>query len=116
MSDMCQTALSGSRSPPCDAHHPRFTQSRALGRKVSDEFTVPLCRRHHREIHRHGDEAAWWQKVGMDPMLHARALWLETHPMVTGSGKLLAIAVDALAAKPASSKKERRIGQSQNPS
>jgi hypothetical protein len=26
-----------------DAHHLRFAQSRALGRKVSDEFIVPLC-------------------------------------------------------------------------
>jgi hypothetical protein len=33
---------------PCDAHHLRFVQPRALGRKVSDEFTVPLCRGHHR--------------------------------------------------------------------
>jgi hypothetical protein len=30
---------------PSDAHHLRFMQSRALGRKVSDEFTVPLCPR-----------------------------------------------------------------------
>ena len=52
---------------PCDAHHLRFTQSRALGRKVSDEFTVPLCRGHHREVHRHGDEAAWWNKANIDP-------------------------------------------------
>jgi hypothetical protein len=29
---------------PSDPHHLRFAQSRALGRKVSDEFTVPLCR------------------------------------------------------------------------
>jgi hypothetical protein len=28
---------------PCDAHHLKFAQPRALGRKVSDEFTVPLC-------------------------------------------------------------------------
>jgi hypothetical protein len=28
---------------PADAHHLRFAQSPALGRKVSDEFTVPLC-------------------------------------------------------------------------
>jgi ERF superfamily protein len=45
---------------PADAHHLRFAQSRALGRKVRDEFTVPLCRGHHREVHRSGDEAAWW--------------------------------------------------------
>ena len=52
---------------PADAHHLRFAQHRALGRKVSDEFTVPLCRGHHREAHRSGDEAAWWKKVDVDP-------------------------------------------------
>jgi hypothetical protein len=65
---------------PCDAHHLRFAQDRALGRKVSDEFTVPLCRGHHRELHRHGDEAAWWQKLSLDPTSVARALWVKTHP------------------------------------
>jgi hypothetical protein len=71
---------------PADAHHLRFAQSRTLGRKVSDEFTVPLCRGHHREIHRCGDEAAWWKKVGVDPTVPARALWLESHPLPTASG------------------------------
>jgi hypothetical protein len=66
---------------PSDPHHLRFAQHRALGRKVSDEFTVPLCRGHHREVHRCGDEAAWWQKAGMDPAAAARALWLKTHPL-----------------------------------
>ena len=68
---------------PSDAHHLRFAQSRALGRKVSDEFTVPLCRGHHRELHRHGDEARWWSKSGIDPTIPARDLWLETHPLLT---------------------------------
>jgi hypothetical protein len=66
---------------PSDPHHLRFAQSRALGRKVSDEFTVPLCRGHHREVHRYGDEATWWTKTGIDPIAAARTLWLETHPM-----------------------------------
>ena len=66
---------------PADAHHLRFAQHRALGRKVSDEFTVPLCRGHHRELHRCGDEAEWWKKAGIDPTVGARALWLETHPL-----------------------------------
>jgi hypothetical protein len=66
---------------PADAHHLRFAQSPALGRKVSDEFTVPLCRGHHREVHRHGDEAAWWNKAGIDPTETARTLWLKTHPL-----------------------------------
>jgi ERF superfamily len=67
---------------PADAHHLRFAQSPALGRKVSDEFTVPLCRGHHREVHRCGDEVAWWNKAGIDPTVTARALWLEMHPLL----------------------------------
>jgi ERF superfamily len=74
-----QTCLVCGRQP-CDAHHLRFAQNRAFGRKPSDEFTVPLCRGHHREVHRHGDEAVWWQKLGLDPTGAARALWLEAHP------------------------------------
>jgi hypothetical protein len=66
---------------PADAHHLRFAQHRALGRKPSDEFTVPLCRGHHREAHRYGDEAQWWKNAGVDPTVTARALWLETHPL-----------------------------------
>jgi hypothetical protein len=65
---------------PSDPHHLRFAQSRALGRKVSDEFTVPLCRGHHHELHRHRDEAGWWDKLGLDPTSAAHALWLATHP------------------------------------
>jgi hypothetical protein len=65
------------------AHHLRFAQSRALGRKVSDEFVVPLCRGDHREVHRHGDEASWWRGAGIDPTAAARALWLEAHPLAT---------------------------------
>jgi hypothetical protein len=56
-------------------------QSRALGRKVSDEFTVPLCRTHHREVHRCGEEGSWWQKTAIDPLAAARTLWLKTHPL-----------------------------------
>ena len=66
---------------PSDPHHLPFTQPRALGRKVSDEFTVPLCRGHHREVHRCGDESAWWEKAGINPSAAARALWLKTHPL-----------------------------------
>ena len=66
---------------PSDSHHLRFAQCRALGRKVSDEFTVPLCRAHHRDVHRCGDEGAWWQNAGIDPLMAARTLWLKTHPL-----------------------------------
>jgi hypothetical protein len=60
---------------PVDPHHLRFVQPRALGRKVSDEFVVPVCRLHHRELHRHGDEAAWWKKINIDPRPVALRLW-----------------------------------------
>jgi hypothetical protein len=63
---------------PCDPHHLRFMQPRALGSKVSDEFTVPLCRIHHRALHRTGDEAAWWKAEGIDPIKVARNLWRNT--------------------------------------
>lgn len=81
---------------PSDPHHLRFTQSRALGRKVSDEFTVPLCRGHHREVHRCGDEATWWKAAGIDPSPIARELWLGTHPQV---GKRTAGGPDTAAAE-----------------
>ena len=64
---------------PSDPHHLRFAQPRALGRKVSDEFTVPVCRLHHRELHRHGEEAAWWTGIDIDPVPIALALWRSTH-------------------------------------
>ena len=73
---------------PSDAHHLRIAQSRALGSKVSDEFTVPLCRGHHRALHHFGDEAAWWRNVGVDPTVTARTLWLETHPLPVATGKV----------------------------
>jgi hypothetical protein len=63
---------------PSDSHHLTFTQPRALGRSVSDEFTVPVCRIHHRELHRSGDEAAWWQKLNIDPLPIALRLWRHT--------------------------------------
>ncbi|MEY9127609.1 ERF family protein [Bradyrhizobium yuanmingense] len=63
------------RQTPCDAHHLTFAQPRALGRKVSDEFTVPLCRAHHDELHRHGNERAWWANLQIAPLPVAQELW-----------------------------------------
>jgi hypothetical protein len=63
---------------PSDPHHLRYTQPRALGRKASDEFAVPLCRVHHRAVHRAGDEQAWWKAAGINPIEVARRLWRQT--------------------------------------
>jgi hypothetical protein len=54
-------------------------QPRALGRKVSDEFAVPLCRGHHRAVHRARDERAWWKQADIDPIKIARRLWKQSH-------------------------------------
>jgi ERF superfamily len=68
---------------PSDPHHLSFTQPRALGRKVSDEFAVPLCRGHHRAVHRSRNERTWWKQVGIDPVKVALTLWRYTQ----GNGK-----------------------------
>jgi hypothetical protein len=65
---------------PSDAHHLRFAQPKALGRKVSDEFTVPVCRTHHREIHQHGNERTWWDARNIAPLPIAEALWTRSRP------------------------------------
>ncbi len=74
---------------PCDAHHLRFAQHPALGRKVSDEFTVPLCRGHHREVHRCSNERAWWQSRNIDPAIVALKLWRTTRGLQEPTAKEL---------------------------
>jgi hypothetical protein len=66
-------------------HHLRYLQPRALGRKASDEFAVPLCRVHHRAVHRAGDERAWWKQAGIDPIKIAGKLWKHTR---TNEGRI----------------------------
>jgi len=60
---------------PSHAHHVRYAQSRGLSLKVSDEFTVPLCAIHHRNIHTTGKEQEWWHERNIDPLKVASALW-----------------------------------------
>ena len=66
---------------PSDAHHLKFAEQRAIGRKVSDKFTVPVCRLHHRELHRRGDERVWWGKQRINPLPIAAAFWKRTHAL-----------------------------------
>jgi hypothetical protein len=74
---------------PADAHHLRFTQPRAMGLKVSDEFTVPLCRTHHRDNHSFGDEVAWWERRAIDPLATSRVLWVSTRRIGSRRQKFL---------------------------
>jgi hypothetical protein len=83
---------------PSDPHHLGFTQPRALGRKVSDEFAVPLCRGHHGAVHRSRDERAWWRQAGIDPIKVARRLWKETHGMDQRRSQRAALPTRAAAA------------------
>jgi DNA recombination protein Rad52 len=64
---------------PSDPHHLRFAQPRAIGLKVSDEFTVPLCRGHHRQLHQAGNELDWWQTMKIEPVTIAKQFWQQTH-------------------------------------
>jgi hypothetical protein len=63
---------------PCDPHHLKFAQPRTLGRKVCDEYTVPLCREHHQDLHRHGNESAWWANIQITAVEAAKQLWQAT--------------------------------------
>ncbi|MFC7698630.1 ERF family protein [Bradyrhizobium sp. GCM10028915] len=81
------------RQTPSDAHHLKFAQARALGRKVSDEFTVPLCRAHHQELHQHGNERAWWANLQIAPLPVAQELWAASpvhDPAKVGAASLAA--------------------------
>ena len=64
---------------PSDPHHLRFAQPRAMGLKVSDEFTVPLCRGHHRQLHQAGNEEDWWKTFNVNPLEIATGLWEKNH-------------------------------------
>lgn len=44
------------------------------GEKSSDRWTVPLCRAHHDDQHKAGDELKWWASTRVDPFGLALAL------------------------------------------
>ena len=75
---------------PSDAHHLKFAEQRAMGRKVSDKFTVPICRLHHRELHRRGNERIWWESQGIDPLPVAASLWVRSHAVDAPDAELAA--------------------------
>ena len=55
--------------------------------KISDEFTVPLCRGHHRQLHQAGNEMAWWEDLKINALEIARGLWEQTHPKTTATNQ-----------------------------
>ena len=77
-----QPCLVCGRSPG-HAHHLRFAQPRAMGRKVSDEWTVPLCATHHRSLHTVGDEEKWWKVRRIDPIALAERFWQQSRDEIS---------------------------------
>lgn len=63
---------------PSDAHHLKFVQPQAMSKKVSDEYAVPACRIHHRQLHHSGDEVAWWIDREIDPLQISKDLWSQS--------------------------------------
>ena len=49
-----------------------------MGRKVGDEYTVPLCALHHRELHDTGNEEERRQRKKIDPVSAADDLWWQS--------------------------------------
>jgi len=94
---------------PSDPHHIKFAEQLAMGRKVNDRFTVPICRLHHRELHRKGNERAWWEKQEIDPLPAAASLWAKTHAVSSA-----AINIDGENAQPAEINGAGTAGWSQN--
>tara|TARA_B100000674_G_C37944778_1_gene964376 strand:+ start:105 stop:401 length:297 start_codon:yes stop_codon:yes gene_type:complete len=70
------------RGQPClvcgaggEAHHVTFAEPKAMAKKVGDNWCVPLCHKHHMELHAHGKETQWWALQGVDPMDWAKKNW-----------------------------------------
>lgn len=61
--------------PPGDPHHLKFTQPRAKNLKSDDQWAVPLCRTCHNLVEGAGDELAWWESEGINPLPLATELW-----------------------------------------
>lgn len=55
------------KNPIADAHHLRTAgHMRAMSLKNGDDFTIPLCRKHHDELHAFGDEKLFLALNGVD--------------------------------------------------
>ena len=49
-----------------------------MGSKSSDEYALPLCALHHRDLHDHGNEREWWTSKNIEPVDAALNLWVQT--------------------------------------
>lgn len=59
---VCQTP------PPCHAHHITYAEPSGMGRKVGDNWTVPLCGICHDRLHNDPlGEKLFWADEGIEP-------------------------------------------------
>jgi DNA recombination protein Rad52 len=79
---------------PSQAHHLLLAQPRAMGRKVSDEWTLPLCALHHRALHDAGNEERWWDEHRIDAKTEAGALWQRSRDERAGQAAISTVAGD----------------------
>lgn len=71
------------RQKPClicgdqsEAHHLTYAQPRAMAVKTGDQYAVPLCHRHHMELHDSNlPEKSWWSTKGILPKVWAENEW-----------------------------------------
>ena len=75
--------------------------------KVSDEFTVPLCRGHHRQLHQAGNEVAWWENLKINALEIAKGLWEQTHPKSAATAEMQPDPKDGINAANASDDRQR---------
>ena len=62
--------------PRCDSHHITYAEKRGFGQKVGDNFTVPLCRMCHTNLHNYKyGEKLFWSLQGIDPLELAEEIY-----------------------------------------
>lgn len=73
----CLICVPGQQTAPTEAHHPKGLFPRTMGKRISDHTCCPLCRWHHQDgpdaLHKTGDEAGWWERMGVDPLAFIRS-------------------------------------------
>jgi hypothetical protein len=76
------------KNPVADAHHLRTVgHKRAAALKNGDDFTIPLCRKHHEELHISGSEKLFLDLHGIDPVSILRQIKGDTGVQVEDEDK-----------------------------
>ena len=73
------------RPTTVNCRHLRFAQPRRWAARSATSSRCCLCRSHHRDRHRTGNDMRWWAQFGIQPMSIAYKLWIQTHPIPTSA-------------------------------